>query len=177
MNYVLVALSIGAIFAAYITFMGYDSFLGKSASVNHYVTTVEADHLNTHALSHAVVTIISIVVVAGGIGLAYWIYFAGREKADRYAQGALQPIRNVLANKYYVDEIYDAIFIRPLRSFGHVCFGNDNWVIDSLLWLITAIPRGFGALFALTQRGLLQGYALLMLLGLAVIFFFVLWAM
>ena len=105
--------------------------------------------------------------------MAWWIYGSGREKAEKLAQGPIKPIRNFFANKCYVDELYDTIIIKPLRNFGHVCFGNDNWVIDSLLWIITAIPRALGALIRITQRGVLQGYALLMLLGLAVIFFFI----
>ena len=108
-----------------------------------------------------------------GIALAAYIYARGRQTADKLAV-RFESAHRLLANKYYVDEIYHAIFVRPLRKLGDGCFGGDNWVIDSLLWIITALPRCLGALLGLTQRGNLQTYALLMLIGLAAIVFFVL---
>jgi len=172
MNYVLAVFAFGAIFAGYFNVFGnpgwFEHFLDKSASVHHFA------HGEEHGpYSHTIVMLISIGVVLAGIGLAAWIYYAGREKAELLAQGPFKPIRNFLAHKCYIDELYDTIFIKPLRKFGQVCFGNDNWVIDSLLWIITAIPRALGALTSTTQRGVLQDYALLMLLGLAVIFLFI----
>jgi len=179
MSYMLVALAAGAALAGYVNVLGdpgwFENFLEGSESVEKYVQLTAGEHGH---LGHFTVMFISIVVVGGGIGFAWWIYNRpDRSKADAFAAGALQPVRRVLANKYYVDELYDTIIVRPLRNFGHVCFGSDNWFIDSLLWIITAVPRGLGALVRTTQRGLLQGYALLMLLGLAVVFFFVLWAL
>ncbi len=179
MNYVLVILAFGAIFVGYANnpyhifgeHSWFEGFLDHSASVEKYVHLTENSPHVTY--SHFAVTIISIVVVGAGIGLAAWIYYSGREKAELLAQGPIKPIRNFFANKCYVDELYDTIFIKPLRNFGHVCFGNDNWVIDSLLWIITTIPRGLGALTRSTQRGVLQDYALMMLVGLAVIIFFI----
>ena len=174
----LVVLALGAIIAGYAKFIGLEHFMEGSESVDKYVQLVAAEELNTHRFNHTVVTIISILVVVGGIAVAWWVYYRpDSSKADAFAAGALLPVRRVLANKYYVDELYDTIFVRPLRRFGDVCFGNDNWVIDSLLWIIAFIPRILGGVVRTTQRGLLQGYALLMLLGLAIVFFFVLWAL
>jgi NADH-quinone oxidoreductase subunit L len=175
MNYAMIPLAIGAVIAGYVSFGGehggwIGSFLEHSASVKKYATLPST---RTPPYSHLTVTIISIVVVIGGIGLAAYIYARGRQTADKLAV-RFESAHRLLANKYYVDEIYHAIFVRPLRKLGDGCFSGDNWVIDSVLWIITAVPRCLGALFGLTQRGNLQTYALLMLIGLAVIVFFVL---
>ena len=57
--------------------------------------------------------------------------------------------------------------MRPLRDLGRASFANDNRVIDGILGVLAFIPRGLGGLLRTTQRGLLQGYALLMLLLIA----------
>jgi NADH-quinone oxidoreductase subunit L len=80
-------------------------------------------------------------------------------------------------NKYYVDEIYETVFVRFLRRLGDLCFALDNWVIDSILWFITAVPRALGALAGLTQRGILQSYALWMILGLALTLILVIYSL
>ncbi|MCF7957382.1 MAG: NADH-quinone oxidoreductase subunit L [Phycisphaerae bacterium] len=168
MNYVLAVLAVGAIFAGYVN-MGehgwLESFLGRSASVENYAKL----HVRGHHFGHTTVMFISIAVVAIGMALAYAIYGKGREKAEKIAR-ALQAPQKVLLNKYYVDEGYDYIFIRPLRKLGDYCFGSDNKCIDSILWAITAVPRSLGFVGSLFQQGMLQTYALMMLFGLAVIF-------
>jgi NADH-quinone oxidoreductase subunit L len=79
-----------------------------------------------------------------------------------------------LSNKWYVDELYDYSLVRPARGAGRFCVGTDNYFIDGLVWLVTAIPRGIGAAFRLLQSGALQGYALSMITGVAILVIFVL---
>jgi len=79
-----------------------------------------------------------------------------------------------LYNKYYVDEGYDAAVVRPLRGGGRLCFGIDEYVVDGIIWLVTAVPRGLGYLGRVFQGGALQGYALTMVGGLAVVLLLVL---
>ncbi|MGB2984876.1 MAG: NADH-quinone oxidoreductase subunit L, partial [Phycisphaerae bacterium] len=81
-----------------------------------------------------------------------------------------------LWNKYYVDELYDASVIEPARQTGKVCVGLDDYLIDGLIWFVTAIPRGLGYLLRVFQSGLLQGYGLSMVAGVAVIVLLVFWA-
>ena len=75
----------------------------------------------------------------------------------------------VLFNKYYVDEVYDAGIVRPLRGGGRLCFGIDEYVVDGLIWLVTAIPRALAYLLRGLQGGALQGYGVSMAAGLAII--------
>ena len=111
------------------------------------------------------------------IGLAFVVYMPNRDKAEKLA-GMLRPLHTLLRNKYYVDEFYDWLIVRRLRNLGQFCFGADNWFIDSILWLVTAVVRFPGWLISVIfQRGILQSYALMMLLGLAVIFYLALRSM
>ncbi len=80
-----------------------------------------------------------------------------------------------LWNKYYVDEAYGASLVEPARKTGRFCVGLDDYLIDGLLWLITAIPRGFGYLARGFQSGVLQAYGLSMVAGLALLILLALW--
>ena len=73
-----------------------------------------------------------------------------------------------------MDELYDAALVEPTRRTGRVCVGLDDYLIDGLLWLITVIPRALGYLVRTLQGGLLQGYALSMVAGLAIVVWWVL---
>jgi NADH-quinone oxidoreductase subunit L len=108
------------------------------------------------------------------IGVAYLLYAA---------LPWLPPLLTELApgayrasfNKYWVDEGYDAAVVKPLRKGGRICFGIDEYVVDGIIWLITAIPRVLAFILRSLQGGALQGYALTMAAGLAIIVLVVLW--
>ena len=77
-------------------------------------------------------------------------------------------------NKYFVDEGYGRGIVEPLRGTGRTLFGVDNVVIDGLVWLATAVPRGVAFLLQGLQRGALQGYALAMAIGIVLVLVLVL---
>ena len=52
--------------------------------------------------------------------------------------------------------------------------GLDDYFVDGVLWVMTAIPRGLGYLLRGFQTGMLQTYGLCMVLGAAVILAWVL---
>ncbi|MCH7813118.1 MAG: NADH-quinone oxidoreductase subunit L [Planctomycetes bacterium] len=76
-------------------------------------------------------------------------------------------------NKYFVDQGYDAGVVKPLRTGGRICFGIDEFVVDGLIWLVTAVPRGLAYLLRTLQGGALQGYGLTMAAGMAIIMWWV----
>ena len=85
--------------------------------------------------------------------------------------GAGMPgVTRALEAKYWVDEIYQAAIVEPLRSVGQAFFWIDRFVVDGLVWATSFVPMlGGFALKLSTQRGYLQGYAAVMLLGIAII--------
>ncbi len=82
----------------------------------------------------------------------------------------------LIYNKYYVDEIYDTIIVRPLRRLGALCHGMDRYFINTLLWLIAAVPRAIGFGLKGWQHGAMQGYALGMVVGVLLIVWWMLLA-
>lgn len=109
----------------------------------------------------------STVVAAAGLGLAYLMYVKQVDLPGKVA-GAIQSLYQMSLNKFYIDEIYDAFIVKPVRGFAEFCRAVDAGIVDGIVDLVGLVPRGVGALFRPVQNGLVQFYALAMLLGLTV---------
>jgi len=76
----------------------------------------------------------------------------------------------IVSRKYYVDEAYDAVFVRPLVRGGEVIFDHfDKRVVDGALNGTAAAVGASGRVLNLLQTGLIKDYALAFLIG-AVLF-------
>ncbi|RMF71585.1 MAG: NADH-quinone oxidoreductase subunit L [Planctomycetota bacterium] len=120
------------------------------------------------------VAYLSAVIAIAGIGLAWMRY--GQAPVEDPDRRALGPVFELWHNKYWVDELYDRVFVRPLRGLGHICFGIDRFGVDGLVWFVSFIPRMIGGGLRYMHRGALQGYALSMVVGLAVLMLIWRWA-
>ncbi len=118
---------------------------------------------------------LSSLIAIGGIVVAY-IFYVTRPWIPQLVRDAAPRAYRVVNNKFYVDELYDRAIVRPLHAAGVLCWRIDDFVIDGILWLITAVPRLFGFICRSLQQGALQGYGLSMVAGLAIIVILVLFA-
>jgi NADH-quinone oxidoreductase subunit L len=71
--------------------------------------------------------------------------------------------------KFFFDQIYNGLIVAPLRLLANVSYWFDQKVIDGLVNLGGWLPQAFGAMLRPLQNGLLQFYALAMMLGLLVL--------
>ena len=102
-----------------------------------------------------------------GLGIAYMMYQRSADAPQRLA-AMFAPIYRFLLNKWYFDELYEIIFVRPAFWFGRLFWKQgDVGIIDRFG------PNGSAAVVALgsrmavrMQNGYLYSYALVMLLGL-----------
>ncbi len=72
-------------------------------------------------------------------------------------------------DKFYFDEIYNALIVWPLRMIAAACYWFDRWIIDGLVDLAGRIPPALGYVMRGLQMGLLQFYALAMILGMLIL--------
>ncbi|HUU84513.1 MAG TPA: NADH-quinone oxidoreductase subunit L [Phycisphaerae bacterium] len=108
------------------------------------------------------------LIVILALGLAYLAYVIWPGLPSMVT--AIWPrAYRLLFHKYYVDEIYDAGVVQPLRGSGRLCFGIDEYVVDGLIWLVTAVPRALAYALRGLQSGAMQGYGVTMATGLAII--------
>jgi NADH-quinone oxidoreductase subunit L len=110
---------------------------------------------------------ISTVVALGGIALAWLMYVRQPDLPARFAKGA-QALYQLSLNKFYLDELYYALIVAPLEGVTEFLRQIDLNVVDALVDLIGHVPRLLGGLFRPVQNGLVQFYALAMVLGLTV---------
>ena len=76
---------------------------------------------------------VSALVAVAGIGLAYWFYVANPGLPARLAT-ALRPAFVVLVNRYYVDNLYDAVFVRGGHRLARwLAQGVDRAAIDGII--------------------------------------------
>jgi proton-translocating NADH-quinone oxidoreductase chain L len=103
-----------------------------------------------------------------GLGVSYVLYAKPSPIPGQIAR-SLRPLYNASYNKFYVDEIYEMVVIRPLRAFASVCAFLDEWLLHGALVRGTAwLPRLLGReVLAPLQNGLIQYYAAVTALGVA----------
>jgi NADH-quinone oxidoreductase subunit L len=108
------------------------------------------------------------IIAVAGIMIAARIYL-GRPGAADAIRRRFAGVHRVLVNKYYVDELYDAVFVRPLATAGTLgrTVIETDFVQAFIVGGATGIVR-VGTSFARgIQTGVLRVYALLLVLGLA----------
>jgi NADH-quinone oxidoreductase subunit L len=106
-------------------------------------------------------------VAAAGIGLAYLLYIA-RPGTTARLQERLAPVHTFLVNKWYFDELYDAVLYRPLIACGR--WANSTFervVVNGIVNGTVELVRGVGVAVRGAQSGFVRAYALLLLGGFA----------
>jgi NADH-quinone oxidoreductase subunit L len=112
-----------------------------------------------------------ILAVGAGIGIAWWMYIVQPDLPGRVSR-QMYAFYELSTNKFYLDDLYDAAIVRPLEGFAEFCRIGDLNILDSLVDLVGRLPALTGRLFRPVQNGLVQFYALAMVLGLAVFLLF-----
>ena len=119
--------------------------------------------------------LISLAVALLGIYLANRMYLVRPELAKRAAD-RLPGFYRLFVNKFYVDEMYDALFVAPLRMAAHVLWARvDVIIVDGLVNGIGGIFRNFSGYFRSLQTGYAKTYLLSMLIGVLAITLFYTW--
>ncbi|MFO0866003.1 MAG: NADH-quinone oxidoreductase subunit L [Gemmataceae bacterium] len=101
-----------------------------------------------------------------GIALAYFAYVKN-PKMPAEMMNSAKRMYGLSRNKFYLDEIFAAVFVKPLQAFAHFCRVVDQMIVDGIVDLVGQFPSMVGAAIRPVQNGLVQFYALLMALGVA----------
>ena len=119
-------------------------------------------------------TAAAIAVALLGWLIAYRLYGQKTSRATELAN-AVPGAYRLLANKYYVDEIYGATIVKPLLGFSKFVLG---WVVDvgilgGMAWLLGGTAQFSGAVLQKWQSGNLRSYAAWLALGAAAVLLFI----
>jgi NADH-quinone oxidoreductase subunit L len=120
------------------------------------------------------------VVMAGSSVIAIVSFFAGIAVFKKIqfisdAFSGLAPLQKLLSNKYFIDEIYGALIIGPIRKLSHFS-GDffDRFIIDGAVNSLGRGIRSIGGTLRAIQTGDIQSYGLLMLGGVLLAILFIL---
>ncbi|MBM3265932.1 MAG: hypothetical protein FJY97_21285 [candidate division Zixibacteria bacterium] len=122
-----------------------------------------------HMLVYEWITLIaSVVVAAGGILYARKVYI-GNAVVPGFGE-TQTGLHRWLLNKYYIDELYDRVIVRPIEQLAWIFWKIvDVVLIDGLLTIGALIVQGIGSLGRYTQTGVVQHYALIMVIGAVIV--------
>jgi NADH-quinone oxidoreductase subunit L len=157
-----IPLMILAVFA-----LGVGAVVGPTRLFEHFVShTPGLPAPREEGLNYFMMTLSSFVAV-GGIVVAYLMYYRQPDLPTRMARAA-QGLYQLSLNKFHIDELYDSLVVAPLEWFATVSRFFDLYVLDGLVDLAGHLLRWVGFCLRPMQNGLVQFYALAMVLGLTV---------
>ncbi len=164
----LALLTVGAVFSGYI-FKNAFIYAEEGGTAFWAASTLYFNVDLIHAM-HEVplwVKLSSTVAMLTGLLVAYMMYIRSDDAPQKLA-ATFRPLYNFFYNKWYFDELYDLIFVKPAFWFGRILWkGGDEGTIDRFGPNGSAALIAFGSRMAVRlQSGYVYSYALVMLLGL-----------
>jgi NADH-quinone oxidoreductase subunit L len=199
----LIVLAIGSVLAGYV---GVPHVLGGANRIEHFLEpsfeahghatavhevmaeemaeagaeaeTLEAGH-GAAAGSEAIELTLMAVSTAGavgGFGLAVFFFLRRRDAAETVAR-RFSGLHRLLLGKYYVDEIYDAAIVQPIKraSTQTLWKGMDAGVIDGAVNGAGTVVRDGGSWLRQLQTGSVRVYAASLFLGVVLVLGYYLW--
>ena len=159
----LVILSIGAIFAGMVfkdLFIGHSNSYAFWSSSIKFLEPLSTEHPPTWFL------FLTPVLVVLSIPLSFYLFIKNKSVVDEIVR-INKPLYIFLQKKWYFDELYDYMFIRPSKKIGYFLWKQiDGSVIDKFgPDGITKIIKNFSIRAVKFQSGYIYQYAFVMLLG------------
>jgi NADH-quinone oxidoreductase subunit L len=164
----LIILAVGAIAAGWV---GIPELLGGGNWIGHFFEPVlgYTEITATYAEKWMVIGI-SIFVALTGILMA-WVFYSLKPEIPKTLAAKFKGIYTTLWNKYYVDELYDFIAVKPTKWIASsiLVAVTDGKIIEGIVNGVPRTIRNFGERLRKLQTGHLQHYAISMAIGLFVI--------
>jgi len=163
----LVLLAVGAIFSGS---LGYDLFVGDGGEgfwrASILVLPGHDAPADAYYLPMYIKKITPLVMAVLGIGLAFLVYFMFPRLAGHAAE-RFPRVHAFIYNKWYFDEVYDRLFVRPALALGRGLWkSGDGELIDGIgSDGIAASVMRMGRRAAALQSGYVYHYAFAMIIG------------
>lgn len=118
------------------------------------------------------VIIVPLLVAVGGLAASYFCYVHSPRTPVNIAS-SFNGVYKFLLNKWYIDELYNAIFVRPTLFLGAFLWKKGDEAVINRFGPdgVSTLSMKSGAIMARIQTGYLNHYALMMVAGLAFIVF------
>jgi NADH-quinone oxidoreductase subunit L len=115
---------------------------------------------------------VSVTIALIGIGIAFYLYIRRPEIPKRLGE-RFKTLYTIVFHKYYVDEIYEACFVKGTKRLGTFFWREfDDGVIDRSVNLVARLMLWLGRVLRRIQTGNVQGYALGIIVGAVILIIF-----
>jgi NADH-quinone oxidoreductase subunit L len=162
----LIVLAIGSAFAG---FFGVNEAYGGSAWINTFLALPDTKLHLSHS-SEYMLGALNVILGLMGMGLAYKLF--AKEATEPESNTLL---KSIVINKFYVDEIYEFIIVKPLLLLSHlIAKVIDPKIFDGFINLNVWAYRKSGVLFGKLQNGKVRYYALYILTGVSAMSLYIL---
>jgi NADH-quinone oxidoreductase subunit L len=99
---------------------------------------------------------LSVLIAGIGISLAYWFYVASPEIPGRIAS-RFQGLYTLVNKKYYIDELYDALFVNRAKDLGNAFYFFDSKFVDGAVNGTAATTRGTATVSRIFDKYVVDG--------------------
>jgi NADH-quinone oxidoreductase subunit L len=127
---------------------------------------------DTVAISHTkelTLMLISSAIALGAFAVAWFIYISRRAVPAEEGQ-PVPAFQKLVYNKYYIDELYDALFVKPLNALSNIFYSLFEVLgIDMLVNGVGKSVTGTGKLMRYAQNGAIGFYIFAMVMGIILI--------
>jgi NADH-quinone oxidoreductase subunit L len=143
--------------------------------LNPIIPEVAGTHGEIHVALGTELTIaaISTLIAVAGWFVARSLYKERQLAADAAFAQRMPGLARAIENKWYVDEIYGAVVVRPLEALSRFFWKGVDAVIDGIAATLGFVVRGFGEILRFFQTGNVRNYALMFFIGVIVFVAFV----
>jgi NADH-quinone oxidoreductase subunit L len=153
--------------------LGLPEFWGMTNWMHHHLDSIIV-HKNPSVLNHEKEWILMGLATAAALAtifFAYMVYMKNRILPEAN-DSKLTGIKKLIYNKYYIDEIYEALIRKPLDALSEVFKYIDTKVIDSVVDGVGTTVIGVSSLVRKVQTGHIGFYIFGMVLGIIAILFY-----
>jgi NADH-quinone oxidoreductase subunit L len=142
-------------------FVGFPGWTGISNRFERFLEPVLRLPESSEPVAHAAglefyFTLLSVAIAAIGIFIAYRFYVARPGTADRVTE-KIKGCYNLVYHKYYIDELYDALFVNRTKDLGNAFFFVDFHFVDGLVNLTATTTRGTASGSGLFDKYVVDG--------------------
>jgi len=120
-----------------------------------------------HTIAPTTLTVITLVIVAAGMAVAYWQY--GTHPVAALAPVRVNPLTVAARRDLYGDDFNEAVFMRPGQYLTRFLVFFDNRAVDGAVNGFAALVGGISSRSRRLQTGFARSYALSMFAGAAVL--------
>jgi NADH-quinone oxidoreductase subunit L len=158
----LMVLAVLSIIGGYI---GIPHVLGGANHIHEFLAPVLGEAGGHSATLELIMMVVSVVIALIGIGIAYLFYVKNPAIPKMLAE-KWKGLYKLVFNKYYVDELYEILFINSLKNLGTGLWkGFDEFVIDGAINGTAYLIGWISGRLRKIQTGVVQNYAFSMIIG------------